>query len=256
MAICYPQVITSMDLLQSTIRLDRLGSFLNTNGVKLVAMTNSTLYGVQAFYQDMVRQTIQPVIGLRYNLELTEQTVLQVVSYARTEKGWKNLLKLSSALETKHVEALPLKWFHAYSEGLLTAVVTTQELYPQLDTLLSPQIIPAVTRETAEDRDFIQQLKKIIHLFFLMLPHNLNKNRIDLPFVCYKLYGKVKNCTKRKNLQFSHYMINSFGTKIFTLSLAGTKRFMRCFQKPFHLYKRNHCCRNFLFLKGRQQILC
>ena len=56
MAICYPQLVTSMDLLQSTIRLDRLGPFLAGQGVQLAALTNSTLYGVQAFYKEIGSQ--------------------------------------------------------------------------------------------------------------------------------------------------------------------------------------------------------
>lgn len=235
MAICYPQVITSMDLLQSTIRLDRLGSFLNTNGVKLVAMTNSTLYGVQAFYQDMVRQTIQPVIGLRYNLELTEQTVLQVVSYARTEKGWKNLLKLSSALETKHVEALPLKWFHAYSEGLLTAVVTTQELYPQLDTLLSPQIIPAVTRETAEDRDFIQQLKKNHSLILPYAPAQLEQEQDRLAFRLLQALREGKKLHETEESSVLSLHDQQFWDQNFHTIAGWDKAFYALFSETFPL---------------------
>ena len=159
MTICYPQIITSMDLLQSTIRLDRLGDHLSKNAIKLAALTNSTLYGVQAFHSEMVKRNIQPIIGLRYQLEINEGERVEVVSYARTQKGWKNLLKLSSAIETRHVPAVPQKWFTAYSEGLVSLLVTTRHVYPQLSALYSPTTVPAITFETATDEEFIAQLK-------------------------------------------------------------------------------------------------
>lgn len=72
MTICYPQIITSMDLLQSTIRLDRLGDHLSKNAIKLAALTNSTLYGVQAFHSEMVKRNIQPIIGFAINWKLVK----------------------------------------------------------------------------------------------------------------------------------------------------------------------------------------
>lgn len=157
MAITYPQIRTSMDLLSSTIRLDRLSTFLVEQQVQLAAITNSTLYGVLPFYQTMIANGIQPVIGLTYRLQIEEEQV-EVVSYAKTEAGWKNLLKLSSAIETKHVDAVPHAWFQAYSEGLFHTLVVDTEVSDHVMALFSKSIVPAVRQPTVSDSDFIEKL--------------------------------------------------------------------------------------------------
>ncbi|MFC4355920.1 DNA polymerase III subunit alpha [Chryseomicrobium palamuruense] len=159
MAVTYPQIRTSMDLLSSTIRLDRLSTFLVEQRVQLAAITNSTLYGVLPFYDAMIAHGIQPVVGLRYFLQFEEER-LEVVSYAKTEVGWKNLLKLSSAIETKHVEAVPFSWFQAYSEGLFHTLVVSEETNEQVHTLFSSSIVPAVRKETVIHAKFIETLSK------------------------------------------------------------------------------------------------
>lgn len=159
MAVTYPQIRTSMDLLSSTIRLDRLSTFLVEQRVQLAAITNSTLYGTLPFYHAMIAHGIQPVIGLRYFLQMEEETV-EVVSYAKTEAGWKNLLKLSSAIETKHVDAVPFSWFQAYSEGLLHTLVVDSETGEDVLRLLSSSIVPAVRKSSLIHTEWIQALSK------------------------------------------------------------------------------------------------
>ncbi len=200
MAICYPQLVTSMDLLQSTIRLDRLGPFLAGQGVQLAALTNSTLYGVQAFYKEMVRHSIQPVIGLRYRLELSDEDVVQAISYATNETGWKNLLKLSSALETRHVDALPTSWFRAYSKGLVTAVVVTEDTYPRIASYLSASVIPAVSSETVEQHLFIEELREMHPLVLPYAPAQLEDEEDRLAFRVLQALSEGKKLQETEEL--------------------------------------------------------
>lgn len=200
MAICYPQLVTSMDLLQSTIRLDRLGPFLASQGVQLAALTNSTLYGVQAFYKEMVRHSIQPVIGLRYHLELSDEDIVQAISYATNETGWKHLLKLSSALETRHVDALPTSWFRAYSKGLLTAIVVTEETYPRIASYFSASVIPAVSSETADQVAFIDQLKSRHPLVLPYAPAQLENEEDRLAFRVLQALSQGKKLQETEEL--------------------------------------------------------
>lgn len=181
MAISYPQVVTSMDLLSSTIRLDRLVSFLVDQNVRIVALTNSTLYGVLPFQQQLLKHGIQPVIGLRYHLQL-ENEQLQVVSYCQTDQGFKNLLKLSSAIETKHVEAVPLNWFKAYSAGLLSAIVVNEENYEAVKSIFSVKVVPAVTSDTMQHTEWIEQLKKQHDMILPFAPAQMEAEEDQLAF--------------------------------------------------------------------------
>lgn len=181
MAISYPQIVTSMDLLQSTIRLDRLSSFLVTQHVQLAAITNTTLYGVQPFYTEMLKHHIQPVIGLRFKLE-AEGQLYTAISYAKTEHGWKNLLKLSSAIETKHVDAVPLKWFQAYSSGLLTTIEVDPSTEEAVYTLFSASTIPAVSRGTVLDIEFMKKLRQSYEFIMPYAPAQIETNDDQLAF--------------------------------------------------------------------------
>lgn len=118
----YPQVGTSADLLNSTIRLEALIPFLQKQQASSIAITNRRLYGVMPFYQAVKKAGLHPVIGLTCLIELTDETIVEVQLYAKTNLGYQNLLKISSALEVKALSALPLKWLRAYKEDCFVVV--------------------------------------------------------------------------------------------------------------------------------------
>lgn len=114
----YPQIVTSADMLKSTIQLEPLIEKLKSNHAKAVAITNSTLYGVMPFWHEMKKHHIHPVIGLTIHVQLDEKCV-PLVLYAENDKGYENLLKISSSLETRELTELPKKWLQAYKEGII-----------------------------------------------------------------------------------------------------------------------------------------
>ena len=92
--IVYPQIRTSADLLKSTIRLEQLIPFLQQQQAKSCAMVNTKLYGLLPFMFQLKKAGIHPVAGLTIELEQTEQETLPLVLYAKTNVGYKNLLKI------------------------------------------------------------------------------------------------------------------------------------------------------------------
>lgn len=118
----YPQVGTSADLLNSTIRIEALIPFLQSQQATSVAITNRRLYGVLPFYQAVRKAGLNPVIGLTCQIEVTDEISVEVQLYAKNKIGYQNLLKISSALEVKALTALPIKWLRAYKEGCLVVV--------------------------------------------------------------------------------------------------------------------------------------
>lgn len=114
----YPQIVTSADMLKSTIQLEPLIEKLKSNHAKAVAITNSTLYGIMPFWHAMKNQQIHPVIGLSIHVQLDDKSV-SLILYAESIKGYENLLKISSGLETRELKELPKKWLAAYKEGII-----------------------------------------------------------------------------------------------------------------------------------------
>ena len=118
MTLVYPQVVTGADLLRGINKLDYLAPLLKRRGAKSVAIVNSKLYGIRSFYKVMKKYGIRPVIGLSIFLEIGEREVVLLYVYAKDDEGYRNLLKMSSAVSVRDSETLPLQWLKAYSQRL------------------------------------------------------------------------------------------------------------------------------------------
>ena len=119
----YPQIRTSADLLKSTIRIDELIPFLQQQQAKSCAMVNTKLYGLLPFMFQLKKAGIHPVAGLTIELERTEQETLPLLLYAKTNVGYKNLLKIASSIAIRPNETLPLRWLIAYAEDITFVVL-------------------------------------------------------------------------------------------------------------------------------------
>lgn len=142
----YPQVFTSADLLNSTIRLESLIPFLLEQGATAAAITNHKLYGLLPFYHAMKNAGIHPVMGLSCEVETGNETVLPIQIYAKTNRGYQNLLKISSSLEVKGITKLPLKWLQAYKEDCIIVISGQEEI-----DMYTPQQV----------EEAIQQIEKV-----------------------------------------------------------------------------------------------
>ena len=119
MTLVYPQVVTGADLLRGIIKLDHLAPLLKRRGAKSVAIVNSKLYGIRSFYKVMKKYGIRPVIGLSIFLETGDGENVLLYVYAKDDEGYRNLLKMSSAVSVRDSETLPLQWLKAYSSGCI-----------------------------------------------------------------------------------------------------------------------------------------
>ena len=118
----YPQIRTSADMLKSTIRIEQLIPFLKEQKAEAGALVNSKLYGLLPFVAAMKEANIHPVIGLNVEVEFTDTIKLPVILYAKTNDGYKNLLKVSSAASITHQETIPLRWLQSYASGLIAVI--------------------------------------------------------------------------------------------------------------------------------------
>lgn len=125
----YPHVQTSADLLNSTVRLESLIPFLQEQKATAVAITNRRMYGTLPFYKSVKAAGIHPVIGLSCDVEFSDTIKLPIQVYAKSNRGYQNLLKISSALEVKGLLQLPLNWLQAYKEdcAIILSIPDTED---------------------------------------------------------------------------------------------------------------------------------
>lgn len=119
----YPQIRTSADLLKSTIRINELIPFLQQQQAKSCAIVNSKLYGLLPFMFQLKKAGIHPVAGLTIELERTEDEKLPLVLYAKTNRGYKNLLKIASSIAIRPQQNIPLRWLVAYSQDIVFVIL-------------------------------------------------------------------------------------------------------------------------------------
>lgn len=119
MELVYPQIVTGADLLRGINKLNYVAPLLSRRGATAAAIVNSKMYGVPSFYKTMRKYGIKPVIGLTVMLDLGEDQAVLIYVYAKTDEGYQNLLKMSSAVAITREETLPLHWLKAYSAGCI-----------------------------------------------------------------------------------------------------------------------------------------
>ncbi|MFC7684383.1 DNA polymerase III subunit alpha [Ureibacillus sp. GCM10028918] len=127
MTVVYPQVRTSADLLKSTIRMEELIPFLQSQKAIVCAMVNTKLYGLLPFWHSMKKNGIHPVVGLSIIVEFTDEISLPILIYAKDNDGYKNLLKISSSISIREDEKIPWRWLAAYSKGCAAVISTESE---------------------------------------------------------------------------------------------------------------------------------
>lgn len=127
MTLVYPQIVTGADLLRSIIKLDQLAPLLQRRGATSVGIVNSRLYGVRSFYKTMMKYGIQPVIGLSVYLQVQEAESVLLYVYAKDDRGFQNLMKMSSAIAIRDDETLPIQWLQAYHGGLVIVCPMTDD---------------------------------------------------------------------------------------------------------------------------------
>ncbi|MTH52864.1 DNA polymerase III subunit alpha [Bacillus mangrovi] len=117
------QLQSSYSLLNSSVRLDRLVQKASELHVSTLALTDSgVMYGAVSFYKQCISKGIKPVIGLTAAVFPPQENVsasYPLILLAKNHTGYQNLLKISSALQTKSQDGIPDRWLRSYGEGLI-----------------------------------------------------------------------------------------------------------------------------------------
>jgi DNA polymerase-3 subunit alpha len=122
MSFIHLHVYSAYSLLRSTASVPQLIANAQKKGFSAIALTDrNVMYGTIEFYKLCKKHNIKPIIGLTVDVEseITSNESYPLVLLAENEQGYKNLLKISSAHQTKAENGIPLKWLKHYSEGLI-----------------------------------------------------------------------------------------------------------------------------------------
>jgi DNA polymerase III subunit alpha len=115
-------VYSAFSLLSSTVKIDELIKSAKEKGFSALALTDrNVMYGAVAFYKECIKNKIKPIFGLTVDVEseVTPKQSYPLILLAENKTGFENLLKISSVVQTKADNGIPLKWLKHYSTGLI-----------------------------------------------------------------------------------------------------------------------------------------
>ena len=100
------KIHSQYSICEGAIKIDELADYCKKNKIRSIGLTDSfNLCGALEFSEKLSKVGTQPIIGTQINLKALN-IVGKVTLYAKTEKGYKNLTKLSSQsyLKSKETE--------------------------------------------------------------------------------------------------------------------------------------------------------
>jgi DNA polymerase III subunit alpha len=121
MSFIHLQLYSAYSLLSSTISINECIDQAKSKGFKALALTDrNVMYGAVEFYKLCQKNGIKPILGLTVDVESDgAESSYPIVLLAENDMGFKNLLKISSAVQTREEKCIPIKWLIHYSKGLI-----------------------------------------------------------------------------------------------------------------------------------------
>lgn len=116
------KITTDYSLLKSTVKIDKLISFLITNKINTCAICDEYLYGIMEFYNKCINNNIKPIVGLDVVIN-----TLHIYLYAKNYKGYQNLLKLNTIKTERNLNIPDLEIYK--SDILVIIPYESLELY-------------------------------------------------------------------------------------------------------------------------------
>ncbi|WP_423799294.1 DNA polymerase III subunit alpha [Neobacillus sp. SAB-20_R2A] len=173
MSFIHLHVYSAYSLLTSTASVSDLVENARSKGFRTLALTDrNVMYGTIEFYKLCKKQQIKPIIGLTVDIESErmEEGPYPLVLLAENDAGYKNLLKISSAVQTKAENGLPHKWLKAYSKGL---IAITPGIEGEIEQAL-------LTNEVALAKDIALELSDIFgrgNFYLALQDHQLEQEK-------------------------------------------------------------------------------
>ncbi|MBD8068958.1 DNA polymerase III subunit alpha [Bacillus sp. PS06] len=167
MSYVHLQVNSGYSLLSSSVRIEELVKKANEFGYRALAITDdNVMYGAVHFYKECKKFGIKPIIGLTVSVLIDDELnqASPLILLAKNEEGYRNLLKISSIVQTKSKNGIPKKWLKHYSKGLIGI---TPGIDGEIEQFLMRNLLEEATasinfyRKCFEVGDFYLSLQKL-----------------------------------------------------------------------------------------------
>ncbi|MCM3116648.1 DNA polymerase III subunit alpha [Neobacillus sp. MER 74] len=167
MSFIHLHVYSAYSLLSSTASVPDLIKNAQSKGFSAIALTDrNVMYGTIEFYKLCQKNNMKPIIGLTVDVEseYTSNESFPLVLLAENDSGYRNLLKISSTVQTKTDHGIPLKWLKHYSDGL---IALTPGLEGEIEQLL-------INGDEERAKELIRKLDSIFgkNNFFLAIQNH------------------------------------------------------------------------------------
>ncbi len=122
---------TEFNLLNNAIHLADYVETAKRNSFTFLSMTDKNLYGCYKFYQKCIEHGIQPIIGLEVEYIDDDNFHSKIIVYAMNNLGYRNLLKLSTYLNTNEMPN-GLSFLEEFKENLAIISVFNESILERL----------------------------------------------------------------------------------------------------------------------------
>jgi len=110
--------------LSSTLKMDTLINYAMNNGYDSLGLVDhNVMYGVKEFHDKCLKNNIKPVIGVEFDVE-----DFIICLLAKDETGYKNLVKLSSYVNSSKDSYLNIDRLKEFKEGLVAIIPSFRAL--------------------------------------------------------------------------------------------------------------------------------
>ncbi|WP_152657351.1 DNA polymerase III subunit alpha [Oceanobacillus sp. CFH 90083] len=114
-------VKSGYSLMESTISIQKLVQKAKKLRYQSLCLTDqAVLYGAVSFYKACMDQGIKPIIGMTVPVQMEESgSDHPFIVLAKNKAGYRQLLRLSTYLQTHHIDKLPVEQLGEYTEGVI-----------------------------------------------------------------------------------------------------------------------------------------
>lgn len=128
---CIPiNIKTHYQLLSSLIKIDDLILYAKKNGLKVLGITDTNMFGTMEFIDKCLKNDIKPIIGIDLNVD-----EMPFILYAANSDGYSNLCRIVSE---KNTRLLDFEFLKKYSSNVLC--VTNCENYDKFSQIYTTYI--------------------------------------------------------------------------------------------------------------------
>ncbi|MFZ3576312.1 DNA polymerase III subunit alpha [Virgibacillus sp. DJP39] len=128
MSFTHLQVKSGYSLMESTITIDKLVKKAADHGFRALALTDDhVLYGAIPFYKACVDHGVKPIIGMNVIVLDEDTDQIPCLLLAKNNRGYKQLMRLSTAIQTGDENYIEFTLLHKYTQDLVGIVPTGSE---------------------------------------------------------------------------------------------------------------------------------